>query len=417
MEFVTIANRIISILFLLCCTYQFFYVFVALVERRRREAPTSKLGRYAVLISARNEEPVIGGLITSLQNQNYPQDRLDIYVVADNCTDDTASVARLCGATCWERFDTSRVGKGYALSFLLDMIKARGSFDQYDGFFVFDADNLLEENFVSEMNKVFQAGNRVVTSYRNSKNYGDNWISSGYSLWFLRDCRFLSSARMALRTSTAVTGTGFLMHRDLLENGWDYHLLTEDTEFTMDLLLHGERVAYCDSAILYDEQPTTFSQSWRQRMRWARGYIQVFGKYGGALVKRLVCKRDFAVFDMLMTYLPAIVLTIASAIVNIAALVAMLVAGSLNLVPLILTGIAGMCFAYLSLFAIGVLTIITEWRRIHCSTEKKLRSLFTFPLFMLTYIPVSIAAVFCPRVEWKPIQHSVRKSLQQVRSR
>lgn len=417
MEFVTIANRVISILFLLCCAYQFFYLFVAVVKRQQREKPAGKLGRYAVLVSARNEEPVIGGLIASIQSQNYPQDLLDIYVVADNCTDDTASVARLCGATCWERFDTTHIGKGYALGFLLDMIKARGTFDDYDGFFVFDADNLLEENFISEMNNVFQAGGRVVTSYRNSKNFGDNWISSGYSLWFMRDCRFLHSARMALHTSTAVTGTGFLVHRELLERGWDYHLLTEDTEFTMDLLLQGERVAYCDSAVLYDEQPTTFSQSWRQRLRWARGYIQVFGKYGGALFKRMVTKLDFAVFDMLMTYLPAIVLTIAGAIVNIAAVVAGVISGHGSFALLLTGSIIGLGFAYLPLFAVGVLTTISEWNKIHCSTAKKLGYLFTFPLFMLTYIPVSIAAVFCTRVEWKPIRHSVRKSLQEVRSR
>jgi cellulose synthase/poly-beta-1,6-N-acetylglucosamine synthase-like glycosyltransferase len=176
-------------------------------------------------------------------------------------------------------------------------------------------------------------------------------------------------------------------------------------------------VAYCDSAVLYDEQPTTFSQSWRQRLRWARGYIQVFGKYGGALFKRMVTKLDFAVFDMLMTYLPAIVLTIAGAIVNIAAVVAGVISGHGSFALLLTGSIIGLGFAYLPLFAVGVLTTISEWNKIHCSTAKKLGYLFTFPLFMLTYIPVSIAAVFCTRVEWKPIRHSVRKSLQEVRSR
>ena len=96
---------------------------------------------------------------------------MDVYVCADNCTDGTAAVARARGAIVFERFDSMRIGKGYALDFLFERLRASGVFARYDGFFFFDADNLLHEDFIAEMNKSFAAGNRIVTSYRNSDVY------------------------------------------------------------------------------------------------------------------------------------------------------------------------------------------------------------------------------------------------------
>ena len=116
------------------------------------------------------------------------------------------------------------------------------------------------------MNKTFSKGYRIITSYRNSKNFGTNWISAGYSLWFLREAKFLNNARMMLGTSCAVSGTGFLVSSEVIRErgGWNYHLLTEDIEFTVDTVIRGETIGYCAGAMLYDEQPTRFDQSWNQ---------------------------------------------------------------------------------------------------------------------------------------------------------
>ena len=278
-------NQIISLLFVLCYCYQFLYIVVVLAKKPRRFRET-KLCRYAVLCSARNEEEVIAQLVESVRNQDYPQGLLDMYVVADNCTDLTAQRAREAGAIVYERFNTAQRGKGYALDFLIDKIFSSKGEEYYDGFFVFDADNLLANNYVREMNRTFTAGHKIVTSCRNAKNYGDNWISAGYGLWFLRESKFLNQARMMLRTSAIVAGTGFLVHRDILreQGGWKYHLLSEDTQFSVDQILRGRRIAYCAYAMFYDEQPTDFRQSVTQRMRWAKGYYQVLGKYGSNLV-------------------------------------------------------------------------------------------------------------------------------------
>ena len=178
---------------------------------------------------------VIGQLIKSIKNQNYPKELLDVYVVADNCTDQTASVARKAGAIVRERFNKAQVGKGYALDYMIKMIGRKETAKKYAGIFVFDADNLLDENYIAEMNKTFNQGYRVVTSYRNSKNYDQNWISAGYALWFLHEAEYLNLPRMTLKSSCAISGTGFLVHADIIKDngGWIHHLLTEDIEFSV----------------------------------------------------------------------------------------------------------------------------------------------------------------------------------------
>ena len=279
-----IINLAIMLAFFLCYSYQFFYIPVAWWKKdppHRETVPH----RIAVLIAARNEQAVIGNLIDSIKAQDYPAEYVDIFVVADNCTDLTGTVAGAHGATVYFRNNTAQVGKGYALQYLLRCIE--DDYAPFDGYLVLDADNILAPNYITEINKTFSDGYEIITSYRNSKNYGDNWISAGYALWFLRESRYLNGARCRLGTSCAVSGTGFLFSHRILEKcgGWHYFLLTEDIQFTIANVVRGEKVGYCPTAVLYDEQPTTFRQSWNQRLRWSKGFFQVDRHYLIPLLK------------------------------------------------------------------------------------------------------------------------------------
>lgn len=417
MKAVAIFNIALSILFTLCYLYQAVYLFVPLLRKKREKEPPSPvaLHRYGVLISARNEEAVIGHLIRSIREQNYPQELVTVFVVADNCTDDTARVAEEAGAVVYRRFDRQRVGKGYALDFLLQQIYRDYPRDAFDGFFVFDADNILDVNYFAEMNRTFSQGHRIITSYRNSKNFGDNWVSAGYSLWFLRESRYLNHARMLLGTSCTVSGTGFLVHREVLEKygGWKFFLLTEDIEFSVRSVIEGERIAFCKDAILYDEQPTSFHQSWLQRLRWAKGFFQVFRKYGLDLVKALFKQRRFACFDIFMIVAPSILLSVLAVLTTFAAVVVGAMAG-VDVEPALRALAAAAVNGYLLLFAVGLITLITEWDQIHCAPVRKVAFLFTFPIFQFTYIPIALAALVS-RVEWKPIIHKEVKTLAEIR--
>ncbi len=409
-------NFIMLLVFTLCYCYQFGYVLVRFFKKQKTFTAT-KLHKYAVLISARNEGAVIGELLESLHRQNYPQELLDVYVVADNCTDNTAQIAEDHGAIVYERFDRKLVGKGYALNYLFGKIYARSGLEAYDGYFVFDADNVLDENYVREMNKVFDNGYEIVTSYRNSKNYGSNWISAGYALWFLRESKYLNGARMQCGTSCAISGTGFLVANRIIRenNGWKHHLLTEDIEFSTDNIIQGRVIGYCEQAVLYDEQPTDFHESWNQRLRWTKGFYQVFANYGGQLLNGILEQHRFQCFDMLMTLAPATLLTLLTIALNSVFGIAGVLLGHPLWTDVTMEAVLGnIVSVYSSLFFFGLVTTITEWRRIHCEWYKKICYLFTFPVFIFTYVPIAIVALF-KKVTWVPIRHTVVKSVQQIR--
>ena len=424
MRTINTINSILYIALTVLYFYQFIYIVIALIGDKKKKLDTyeaKKLHKFAFIIAARNEQAVIGNLINSIKQQNYPAELIDVIVVADNCTDDTAQIAREHGAICYERFNNMLVGKGYALDYCFNKIVEQfGDYTAYDGYFIFDADNVIDKNYVKEMNKVFDRGYNVITSYRNSKNYDTNWITSGYSLWFIREAKYLNNPRMMLKTSCAVSGTGFLVNSSIIKknNGWKFNLLTEDIQFSVVNILEGEKIGYCESAMFYDEQPTTFKQSWNQRMRWSKGFYQVMFRYGRELIAMMFKKREMFVscYDMFMTLAPATLLSIGCILLNLIFLA--YGATDVHMLRRILPGTLGsIAFAgvnfYLLMFSIGFITLVTEWNKILAPANKKIKSLFTFPLFIITYVPISLVALV-KKVEWKPIAHSISKSVEEI---
>ena len=414
MKTLSFINFGLAAVFAACCFYQLVYLVVRLLGKRR-VFRAQKLCQYAVLIAARNEEAVIGQLLDSIHAQDYPADLFDVYVVADNCTDKTAAVAAEHGAYVFERQDRLRVGKGYALSFLLGKIKETGK--AYDGYFVFDADNLLDQHYISEMNKVFSNGWRVVTGYRNTKNFADNWVTAGYGLYFLRESEYLNRPRDVLGVSCSVSGTGFLFADSLLQElgGWNYFLLTEDLEFTADLMTRGERIAYCGDAVLYDEQPASFKTSIAQRSRWIKGYFQVLGKHGWDLMRTLAATGRFACYDMLMNAIPSALLTLLSVAVNTVMLIVGLCTARQEMGLFFFSVGSALFNSYGLLFLFGALTMLTEGKRILCPRRKRFLYCLTFPFFIFTFIAAMLSAVFSP-AEWKPIRHTVALSIGELNS-
>lgn len=412
MNFLTGFNMAVSVLFMIFYSYQMLYIVIPFLKKQKT-TPAAQDKKYAVLICARNEQNVIGQLIDSIKNQDYPKDKVTVFVLADNCTDATAAAARRAGAIVYERFDTSHVGKGYAMEALLGNISRDWGKHAFDGYFVFDADNILSTDFISRMNDVFCQGYDIVTGYRNSKNWGENWVSAGYALWFMRESRFLNLPRHLLSANAGVSGTGFMFSDRVLREtgGWPFHLLTEDIEFTVHSVLRGFRIGYCHNAVFFDEQPVKFSQSFTQRMRWAKGVFQVFGRYGLDLFKGAL-KGDFSCYDMMMNLMPAALLAFVSVLVNGTACFAGVITGRrLDIIGLSI--VMWLCNVYTMFLAIGAITLVTQWKRIYAPRHKKVLYLFTFPLFMMTYIPISMAALFVD-VQWKQIAHTDSKNLSAI---
>lgn len=396
---------IILILGILSFGYQALYFVVGFLAKpvTYPDAPEDK--HYAVLISSRNEQAVIGNLVKSLKNQTYPSRLVDIWVVADNCTDQTAQVCRDLGCHVLERFNKEQVGKGYALKYMLNHIRGEGLDQVYDAYFIFDADNIVDKNYVSEMNKAFNQGFDAVTSYRNSTNTSENWVSAGSALWFIFQSRLLNSGRSVLGNNGWIGGTGFMFSRKVMERnaGWKFHLITEDVEFTMDCILNGDHIGYCHTAVFYDEQPVSFKQSWDQRVRWSKGFLQVFRYYGLSLIRWTVRERDLSAVDFSLTICPFMIISLiryglsavysALGYVSWQSQVASLSAYGLTL----LMTIVG--FILLAAFV-----CILERKRIQASNKELVAYCLSFPFFMLSYVPIAFVAIFA-KSQWKPIAH------------
>lgn len=412
-------NTIVGVVFALCFLYQVVYFFVGLFHGEVKIDPAKKQHSYAFFIAAHNEEAVIANLVKSIKDQDYPSELIDIFVVADACTDNTAQAARDAGAIVYERNDLSRKGKSWVMDYGFDRILKEYP-GKHEAFFIFDADNLLARDYVSVMNDAFDQGFLALTSYRNSKNFGSSWISAAYATWFMREARYLNNSRMICGTSCAVSGSGYLVSSKIIQgmHGWDFHTLTEDIQFATFCAIHGVRIGYAP-AEFFDEQPVTLKASIRQRMRWTKGFYQVLFTYGRHMLTSIAKFHRFAAYDMLMVIGPAMLLTLMCMLVN----VTFIVVGALSHGFLATDAEIEMAFGsvimmfaymYLTFFAMGFFTTVTERKHIHCPQRwRVIANLFTFPLFMFTYIPLTVAALFL-KVDWVPTPHDVSVTLDQV---
>ncbi len=248
--------------------YQFIISVTSLIKFKEKPLLVDKKHRFIIALPANNEETVIGNLIKSLKMQDYDKDLFDIYVIADNCTDNTAKIARENGAIVYERFDETKKTKGYALNWFLSKMKVKK--DDYDALLVFDADNIVDKNFLNVMNKKLCQGEVLVQGYRDIKNPIDTWVSGGYAIFYWTMNRLYHLARYNMGLSPLINGTAFMVKWDMLiDEGWNTKTLTEDIEFALINISKGVKLGWAKDAIVYDEQPLTFKQSWKQRERWS----------------------------------------------------------------------------------------------------------------------------------------------------
>ncbi|VWL86384.1 Beta-monoglucosyldiacylglycerol synthase [Collinsella sp. AK_207A] len=416
---IEIFNFVVAVLFAVCFFYQFIFFIIGYVRNEVKIPKAKKQHTYAFFIAAHNEEAVIANLVQSIKAQDYPSELIDIFVVADACTDETAARAREAGAIVYERNDLARKGKSWVMDFGFDRILNEYP-GKHEAFIIFDADNLLAPDYVTIMNDAFDQGYLALTSYRNSKNFGSSWISAAYSIWFLREARFLNNARMLCGTSCAVSGSGYLVSSKIVEamHGWDFHTLTEDIQFSTFCAVHGIQIGYAP-AEFFDEQPLTLSASIKQRRRWVKGFYQVFFTYGGQLGQAIAKRRSFAAYDLLMVIAPATLLTLITLLSN----GTFLVVGGLSHGFLATDAEMQACLRsilitfglmYVTGFMMALLTTVIERKHIHCRPRwRVVTNLFTYPLFMFTYIPLTVSALFL-KVDWVPTPHDISVTLDQV---
>lgn len=418
MEVLNLVTKIITLMFSVFVAYKFLYILIGVLTKNKKypEVSCDQYKKYGIVISARNEEKVIGNLIASLKAQNYNHDLLTIFVVADNCDDHTADVCRDLGCVVYERFDKKRARKGWALEYLFHNIERDFGIQSFDGFIVFDADNVVDKNYVRNINNAMCAGAEIAIGYRNTKNFQTNAVSAAYGIHFCRAIMSNGRARRFFNTSTNIAGTGYCVASHLLKDGWKFHSLTEDDELTIHSVTHGVKVEFCESAEFYDEQPTSFRVAFRQRIRWTRGRLGNYFSHVGQMLKSLFTLKKnedrWSMYDILMSMTPfPLFALIIGSIYPITSIIITLVQGQ----PLPwLVWIKGLGLSlgtsYVSMFMEGLLVMIRERKHIHCPTGKKVLYLFCWPWFDIINIPLLIASCFAKPV-WKPIVHTDTTSI------
>lgn len=285
----------LQIFIFLFTVYYFLIGFCGMWRRREVKILTPKK-TFAVIVAAHNEQAVIGQLIDNLQKLEYPKELYDIFVIADNCSDNTAAIARAGGAIVYERTSSVGKGKGFALEWMFNQLFAMER--QYDAVVVFDADNLVHPRFLLEMNNRLLKGDKLIQGYLDAKNPYDTWVSGTFAIAFWVIDHIWHLAKTNIGLSSVLGGTGMCIATDVLKrHGWGATCLTEDMEFTMKSLVEGIKTTWAHDAIVYDEKPLTFRQSWNQRKRWAQGQFDVAQRFIPKMIQAGIARRDIRILD------------------------------------------------------------------------------------------------------------------------
>ena len=393
-----IVEALLIIISIILSGYSIYYVAFVLfaIKKHPQHQKYEPKHRFAIVIAARNEEMVIASLVNSLNKQNYPKELFDIYVVPNNCIDDTKEKALEAGAKILEcQYPVSSKGEvlGHSFNQLMSI-----EYD-YDAFCVFDADNIVDQNFLTEMNNALCDGSRLAQGYRETKNPYDTWITGSYNVYFTVVNRFINHAKYNANMSAYISGTGFMVSVDVLKKsgGWRTSTLSEDTEFTLSCIINGEKIDWVPEAITYDEQPLTLKQSLVQRKRWSSGAMQLLSLYYKKIFERTTSKNFIQNLDCIMSLL-AIYIQILSIVQLLLTMFATMLLPTISLMNVL----TPLIISYISTVVLAVAVLALDHKlNHHC-----IKGILTFWLFIMSWTPINIISLFKKTTQWYEIKHT-----------
>ncbi|GIP34446.1 glycosyltransferase family 2 protein [Paenibacillus sp. J2TS4] len=368
--------------------------------RRKQKKQYEPQKSFAVLVAAHNEEQVVGALIENLKSLNYPKELYDIMVICDNCTDRTADIVKQHGVYAFERRNPNLRGKGYAIEWMLKKLWKHPR--SYDAVVMFDADNLVSPDFLLHMNNDLCSGARVIQGYLDTKNPHDSWITSAYAVtyWFCN--RLWQLPRQNLNLANFLGGTGMCFESNLLkEMGWGATSLVEDLEFTMRCVQRGINPTFNYEAKVYDEKPLTFKASARQRLRWMQGHFEVARRYFFPLFWQGLKEANWAKIDTAI-YALNVYNVLVGSLLTIVLWIDLSIPGGPHFTSVFF--FAPILFGAITIlgavqFPIALLIEKASW--------KSYRSLITFPVFLLSWWPVTLYAFFTQNNKtWSHTKHT-----------
>ena len=389
-------------------------IFILLFFVKAKTYPEAKVKhRFGIVIPARNEASVIAETIKCILASDYPRELFDVYVVADNCTDNTAELARAAGAIVYERFDPDpkHHKAGYALKYLFEKIMAEHP--GYEVFIKFDADNLMEPDYIKRMNDAFDAGVKCARGYSNSKNIDQNVVAGISGLWYIRDCRFASNFRSAINQGTMLGGAGMMFAAEIIEkHGWDCLTASDDSEFTMRRLNEDKiKTMYVKDAIVYEDQPSTVKDTFKRYKRMAGALNKLFFTQGLKSFALFFKRWKWTYLDMFMTLMFIPVCVIMCIWLPLYYLYVLLYHGLVGNWDIFWTYMSSICYSLAFAFVVAfilqaLLAVVLERKRIKAEPKKMVKTILLFPVFMIIYAAAITIGVFS-KPKWSQIKRNV----------
>jgi 1,2-diacylglycerol 3-beta-glucosyltransferase len=384
-EIATVATFLLALpaIYITTVSAYLFVLTLGSMLYRPRTAPDAPDQRIALMIPAHNEQHGIEAVVSVALGLDYPADQRDVFVIADNCDDDTVAIAEKAEAIVFERHDTENRGKGQALDWCLNT--HRDTLSKYDIIAFVDADMAITPNFLSEIAARFADTNvKIVQTMNMVSNPDANWRSALGFMSFAVVNHVRPAGRCWLGGTGELKGSGMAFRSALLlDYGWPAHTIAEDSEFGKQLLLDGHRVTYAPGARVTSDIPTHAVQVQTQQSRWEGGKMYLVKKYIPLFFKRLMRRPS-------MMYLDALLDTVVPPLTILVALT--LVCGAVALVTVPTLAIL---FALdLTLIALTIAAALTQLR----APVKVWLYIATIPVFMAWKLPL-LFKVFTGKTE------------------
>lgn len=351
-------------------------------------------GKFAILIPARDESKVIEELLNSILNQTRKINSDDVYVIVEEESDKTVEIVKNKNMNIIFRHDLTKKRKGYALDDAVKEILEQKK--HYDAYFIFDADNVLDKDYIKNMEEAYEDGYDIGIGYRNTKNGNDSVIAAASSLTFSMINTLGNEHKTKCNNTLTISGTGFYIKGDIVEKlgGYPFNSLTEDYELTLYATLNDLTTTYVKDAIFFDEQPVKYNITINQRTRWIKGFFEARKKYIPLLLKKEINKNFSSSFHQIMGVNPYILLIIG--------LLGILLINYFNVKNTIIL----ILFVHLIMALITSIMVLKENTYLNINNKMKLKVILYNPIFLSTYIICLFKAILNKDVKWLKIEHS-----------
>ncbi len=392
-----------------------YYVYLMCTSKKnqiKKETTLKENPRIAILIPARNESLVIEELLISIENQSYKIKPQDIYVIVENENDPTVEIVKKHKMSYFVRQKLHLKTKGYALAEMIEDLEKKKNY--YDLYFIFDADNVLDKDFLKYMLEDYQEGYAISTGYRTFKNTNHYFpICAGLTFFMINEIR--NRGALKKNGNLILSGTGYYIHGKYIRKWktFPFHSLTEDYESSLYYALHGISTHYQSKAVFYDEQPENYKKSITQRSRWIKGYLQNWLEYRPKLKKKLKKNpiNPRSLLEMQIGITPALYIVFGLVLLIVLVLLSTSFSSSWQLAIYLLFFVG---IIYLSLVLLTAILLYMVSKQLKLTLKVYFQSLLYHPIFIISYLHAFLIAVCKKNLGWDTITHTAKKVTKQV---